>query len=87
MADKQKVIAVTVIHRTLEPGKPADKANGVSATRPKMQVIQPKTVFMTRDKDEFDELMEAGAILGIPVLDHIVIGDGNYVSMKARGMI
>ena len=32
-------------------------------------------------------LMEAGAILGIPVLDHIVIGDGNYVSMKARGMI
>ncbi len=32
-------------------------------------------------------LMEAGEILGIPVLDHIVIGDGNYVSMKARGMI
>ena len=32
-------------------------------------------------------LMEAGNILGIPVLDHIVIGDGCYVSMKARGMI
>lgn len=32
-------------------------------------------------------LMEAGEILGIPVLDHIVIGDGSYVSMKARGMI
>ena len=62
MADKQKVIAVTVIHRTLEPGKPADKANGVSATRPKIQVIKPKTVFMTRDQDEFDDLMEAGAI-------------------------
>ena len=26
-------------------------------------------------------------ILGIPVLDHIVIGDGCYVSMRAQGMI
>ena len=84
MADKQKVIAVTVIHRTLEPGKPADKANGVSATRPKMQVIQPKTVFMTRDKDEFDELMEAGAIRlpekgeKIEVdIENAVVGDGD----------
>ena len=89
MADKQKVIAVTVIHRTLEPGKPADKAKGVSATRPKMQVIQPKTVFMTRDKDEFDELMEAGAIrlpekgekieVGI---ENAVVGDGDDTTTK-----
>lgn len=32
-------------------------------------------------------LMEAGEILGIPVLDHIIIGDGCYISMKAAGMI
>lgn len=32
-------------------------------------------------------LIEAGALLGIPVLDHIVIGDGIYVSMKAKGLI
>ncbi|MDO4485224.1 MAG: DNA repair protein RadC [Bacillota bacterium] len=32
-------------------------------------------------------LMEAGNILGIPVLDHIIIGDGTYVSMKAERMI
>lgn len=32
-------------------------------------------------------LMDAGAILGIPVLDHIIIGDGIYVSMKAAGMM
>ena len=89
MADKQKVIAVTVIHRTLEPGKPADKANGVSATRPKMQVIQPKTVFMTRDKDEFDELMEAGAIRlpekgeKIEVdIENAVVGDGDDTTTK-----
>lgn len=89
MADKQKVIAVTVIHRTLEPGKPADKAKGVSATRPKMQVIQPKTVFMTRDKDEFDELMEAGAIRlpekgeKIEVdIENAVVGDGDDTTTK-----
>lgn len=32
-------------------------------------------------------LMQAGEILGIPVLDHIVIGDGKFVSMKNAGLI
>ena len=32
-------------------------------------------------------LMEAGMILGLPVLDHIIIGDGEYISMKAKGLI
>ena len=32
-------------------------------------------------------LIEAGTILGIPVLDHIIIGDVIYVSMKAMGLI
>lgn len=32
-------------------------------------------------------LAEAGEILGIPVLDHIIIGDGVYVSLKARGLM
>ena len=89
MADKQKVIAVTVIHRTLEPGKPADKAKGVSATRPKIQVIQPKTVLMTRDQDEFDDLMEAGAIRlpekgeKIEVdIENAVVGDGDDTTTK-----
>ena len=25
-------------------------------------------------------------LIGIPVLDHIIIGDGTYVSMKERGL-
>jgi len=29
-------------------------------------------------------LIEAGRILGIPVLDHVVIGDGAYVSIRDR---
>jgi len=32
-------------------------------------------------------LMEAGEILGIPVLDHIIIGDGTYVSLRAMGVM
>ncbi|MFQ7473935.1 MAG: JAB domain-containing protein, partial [Anaerovoracaceae bacterium] len=39
------------------------------------------------DVETTKRLMEAGEILGIPVLDHIVIGDGKFVSMKARGLI
>ena len=33
-----------------------------------------------------DRLAEAGKILGIQVLDHIIIGDGVYVSMKSEGI-
>lgn len=32
-------------------------------------------------------LVSAGEILGIPVLDHIIIGDGCYLSMRAGGMM
>ena len=34
-----------------------------------------------------NRLVEAGKILGIEVLDHIIIGDGVYCSLKERGMI
>ena len=32
-------------------------------------------------------LVKAGTIMDIPVLDHVVIGDHRYVSMKERGLI
>lgn len=32
-------------------------------------------------------LLEAGKILGIDLLDHIVIGDGKYISLKEKGFI
>lgn len=31
-------------------------------------------------------LAEAGTLVGIEVLDHIIIGDGNYVSLKGKGV-
>lgn len=32
-------------------------------------------------------LIQAGEIMGIDLLDHIVIGDGIFVSLKERGLI
>lgn len=40
----------------------------------------PEDVQVTR------RLAEAGRILGIEVLDHIVVGDGRYVSFRERGI-
>lgn len=39
------------------------------------------------DIESTRRLVEAGELLGIPVIDHIIIGDGAYVSMKGRGML
>jgi DNA repair protein RadC len=33
-----------------------------------------------------NRLVEAGKILGIEVVDHIIIGDGKYVSLKDKGL-
>ena len=33
------------------------------------------------------KLVEAGKVIGIPIRDHIIIGDGTYISMKERGII
>ncbi len=30
---------------------------------------------------------EAGEVLGVPLMDHIIIGDGRYVSLKEKGYI
>jgi len=32
-------------------------------------------------------LVEAGKIMGIEVLDHIIVGDDRYVSLKERGVV
>ena len=34
-----------------------------------------------------ENLKRAGDLLGIPVLDHIIIGDGQYVSMEEKGIL
>lgn len=39
------------------------------------------------DKDITLRLKEAGDIIGIKLLDHIIIGDRNYLSLKEKGHI
>jgi len=41
----------------------------------------PEDIVLTR------RLVEAGELLGIPVLDHIVIGDNRFVSLKEKGYL
>ncbi len=39
------------------------------------------------DRDITRQLADAGRLLGIPVLDHVVIGDGRYVSFVEAGLL
>lgn len=39
------------------------------------------------DKSITKRLVEAGEIIGINIIDHIIIGDGNYLSFKEMGML
>lgn len=32
-------------------------------------------------------MKEAGELIGIPVFDHLIIGDGRFISLKERGMM
>jgi len=34
-----------------------------------------------------EALAQAGQVLGIPLLDHLIIGDGNYYSFKSHGLL
>lgn len=40
-----------------------------------------------QDVELTKRLMEAGEILGIPLLDHVVFGEGRYVSLKERQLM
>ena len=39
------------------------------------------------DRKVTTQMFEAGKLLGIPLLDHIIIGNGNYFSFKDQGLI
>lgn len=41
----------------------------------------------SEDMETTKRLVEAGNILGIKVLDHIIIGFNNWISLKERGLI
>jgi len=39
------------------------------------------------DIDVTKRLAEAGKIIGIELLDHLVVGDGQFISLKDRGYV
>lgn len=39
------------------------------------------------DRDVTERIKEAGEIMGIKLLDHLIIGDGKYYSFKEKGLI
>jgi len=41
----------------------------------------------TQDEELTDRLRRAGEVLGIPLLDHIVVGASTYVSLASRGRL
>ena len=47
----------------------------------------PKSFVSATDIALTDRLAEAGALLHIPVMDHIIIGDHCYLSFRERGLL
>ncbi len=47
--------------------------------------INASVVHPREDVDVTKRLIEAGLIVGVEMLDHIVLGDDSYVSMKESG--
>jgi|SRR5690554_6914792 len=41
----------------------------------------------SEDKSITKRLVEAGEIIGINIIDHIIVGDGNYLSFREMGML
>ena len=39
------------------------------------------------DLEVTERLVRAGRLLGIPLLDHLVVAEGGYVSLRERGWI
>ncbi|MGL4485225.1 MAG: RadC family protein [Anaerovoracaceae bacterium] len=39
------------------------------------------------DIEVTERLIKAGEVVGISVLDHVIIGDGKFVSLKSRGLV
>lgn len=56
-----KVIAITEIHRTVEPGVPGDKAKGIAAIAPKTQIIPPGSI-LDATGEELKELRKLKAV-------------------------
>ncbi|MFD1852092.1 JAB domain-containing protein [Oceanobacillus bengalensis] len=56
-------------------------------SKPYLLLSSGKSAESREDVGVTKKLVEAGKIIGIDVLDHIVLGDGEYVSLKEKEYI
>ncbi len=87
---KSETIAIgTVNEAIVHPREVFNRAVKLRATSIILAHNHPsgETHPSSEDKAITQRLCEAGEILGIPVLDHLIIGGQNYVSFKEMGLI
>lgn len=65
---------------------PTNNPWGLSSPHSKANRLMVATV-SPEDKETTKRLVKAGELLGVPVLDHLVIGDGKYFSFKETGLL
>ena len=56
-------------------------------SKPYLLLSSGDTTPSREDIEVTKRLMEAGQIMGIDVLDHIIIGDQKFISLKDKGYI
>ena len=71
----------------LTPTTPATTAVGVGAAAVILAHNHPSgdPTPSQQDREVTERVARAGRVLGVPLLDHLVIGRSTYVSMAARG--
>ncbi len=62
----QKMLAITEIHRCVEPGKPADRLRHLDSVPPKIEVIKSGHTFFPQDVEEKNDLIRLKAAIVAP---------------------
>lgn len=57
-----KVVAVSVVHKTVTPGKAGNRLTGEAPVKPVIQEIQPGVSFVMDEGKELDRLIAIGAV-------------------------
>ncbi len=62
----KRLLAITDIHRCIEPGTPADKMRDIDAVPPKIEVIKSGKKFMPLNQTEYDDLIRLKGAVDAP---------------------
>ena len=78
----------------MKTSKYLEELNTQSAADLKMQLVEAKKELFnlrfqnaTNQLDNTSRIKEVGKIVGIDLLDHIIIGDGKYISLREKNLL